>query len=282
MNRIAWVTDSTAFLDDELKNNEDIFVIPMTIFFDEEEYLDGVTITPSQFFERLKTSKTVPKTSQPSIGSFVEIYNSLEGKYDHIISIHVSEKLSGTVSSARQAAEIVTIPVTVIDSKILTYPMSVLIKEGIKVLKTGGSPSEIEKHMMDLANRIETYVLIGSLEQLHRSGRMNTAQYYLGSMLQIKPIITIQDGALSVKERVRSENKATNKIFNYLKDAVSKHSIEEVYLLYGLRDSKAKEWEKSIKEFANQLSIGAYPLGVALGVHAGEETIGISWINKQK
>ncbi|MFS0863290.1 DegV family protein [Fredinandcohnia sp. 179-A 10B2 NHS] len=281
MGRIAWVTDSTAFLDEELKNNKDIYVIPMTIFFDEEEFLDGVTITPAQFFDRLKSARTVPKTSQPSIGSFVELYNSLESNYDHIISIHVSEKLSGTVSSARQAAEIVKIPVTVIDSKILTYPMSALLKEGLKVKQNGGTIDEVVNRIRYLADRIETYVLIGSLEQLHRSGRMNTAQYYVGSMLQIKPIITIKDGALSVKEKVRSEKKATTKIFDYLKEAIEKSQIDEVYLLYGLHDTKAVEWKKKISEFAEHLSIESYPLGVALGVHAGEETIGISWINKE-
>lgn len=281
MGKIAWVTDSTGFLDEELLDHEDIYVIPMTVFFDEEEYLDGVTITPAQFFERLKRAKTIPKTSQPSIGSFVELYNSLEEKYDEIISLHISEKLSGTVSSARQAAELVNIPVTVIDSKILTYPMTKLMKEGMKLLQDGGTVADVEKHIVDLADRFETYVIIGSLEQLHRSGRMNTAQYFLGSMLQIKPVIQINDGALSVKEKVRSENKATSKILGYLKDAIAKNHVEEVYILYGLDDSKTKEWEQHIREFVpDHISINAYPLGVAIGVHAGENTIGISWMNK--
>ncbi|MEH7224378.1 DegV family protein [Bacillus sp. JJ1566] len=281
MGKIAWVTDSTGFLDEELSNHEDIYVIPMTVFFDEEEYLDGVTISPAQFFERLKTAKTNPKTSQPSIGSFVELYNSLKDNYDEIISVHISEKLSGTVSSARQAAELVNIPVTVIDSKILTYPMTKLMKEGIRLIEQGGSSSDVEKHIGELAEKLETYVIIGSLEQLHRSGRMNTAQYFLGSMLQIKPVIQIVDGALSVKEKVRSENKATSKILGYLKDAIAKNQLEEVYILYGLDDSKTKEWEQKIREFApDSISIKACPLGVAIGVHAGENTIGISWMNK--
>ncbi|WP_010283944.1 DegV family protein [Bacillus timonensis] len=281
MGKIAWVTDSTGFLDEELSKHEDVYVIPMTVFFDEEEYLDGVTITPAQFFERLKTTKTIPKTSQPSIGSFVELYTSLENKYDEIISVHISEKLSGTVSSARQAAELVNIPVTVIDSKILTYPMTKLMKEGMELIQDGGTSTDVKKHIVDLSERLETYVIIGSLEQLHRSGRMNTAQYFLGSMLQIKPVIQILDGALSVKEKVRSENKATTKILGYLKDAIKKNTIEEIYILYGLDDSKTKEWEQKIREFApDTITIKTCPLGVAIGVHAGENTIGISWMNK--
>ncbi|WP_453995603.1 DegV family protein [Bacillus nitroreducens] len=281
MGKIAWVTDSTGFLDEELSNRKDIYVIPMTVFIDEEEYLDGVTITPAQFFERLKTTKTIPKTSQPSIGSFVELYNSLEGEYDEIISIHISEKLSGTVSSARQAAELVNIPVTVIDSRILTYPMTNLMKEGMKLIEKGGTSSDVAKHITELSQNLETYVIIGSLEQLHRSGRMNTAQYFLGSMLQIKPVIQIIDGALSVKEKVRSENKATNKILGYLKSAIEKNDIDEIHILYGLDDSKTDAWKQEIRKFVPEtISIKTCPLGVAIGVHAGEHTIGISWLNR--
>ncbi|MCH1627361.1 DegV family protein [Ferdinandcohnia quinoae] len=280
MERIAWVTDSTAYLDEELRRNKDIYVIPITIFFDEEEFLDGVTIQPDEFFKRLKTTSTIPKTSQPSIGSFVDLYNQLAENYDRVISIHVASKLSGTYSSALQASEIVSIPVTVIDSKILTYPLSALLKEGIIRYQTGDSIEEIEGHIKRLADCNETYVLIGSLEQLHRSGRMNTAQYYLGSMLQIKPIISIEDGTLSVKEKVRSEKKATERVLDYLKKSLKSNNIEEVFILYGLHDDKAMEWKKKIREFAEHVKINAYPLGTALGVHAGEETIGISWINK--
>lgn len=281
MGKIAWVTDSTGFLDEELSNRKDIYVIPMTVFIDEEEYLDGVTITPAQFFERLKTTKTIPKTSQPSIGSFVELYNSLDGEYDEIISIHISEKLSGTVSSARQAAELVNIPVTVIDSRILTYPMTNLMKEGMKLIEKGGTSSDVAKHITELSQNLETYVIIGSLEQLHRSGRMNTAQYFLGSMLQIKPVIQIIDGALSVKEKVRSENKATNKILGYLKSAIEKNDIDEIHILYGLDDSKTDAWKQEIRKFVPEtISIKTCPLGVAIGVHAGEHTIGISWLNR--
>lgn len=280
MERIAWVTDSTAYLDDELKSDKDIYVIPITIFFDEEEFLDGITIQPLEFFQRLRKSSTIPKTSQPSIGSFVDLYNQLAGNYDRIISIHVSSKLSGTFSSALQASQLVSIPVTVIDSKILTYPLSALIKEGIRLSQAGGSIEEIEGHIKNLADCTETYVLIGSLEQLHRSGRMNTAQYYLGSMLQIKPIISIDNGILSVKEKVRSEKKATEKVLNYLEEALKSNVIDEVFILYGLHDNKAIEWKNKIIQFAGHVRIGTYPLGTALGVHAGEETIGISWINK--
>ncbi|MBE4910157.1 DegV family protein [Bacillus luteolus] len=280
MERVAWVTDSSVWLDEDIQNRPDVFVEPITIFFEEEEYLDGITITPEQFYTKLRTSQSVPKTSQPPVGKFAQLYNRLHKDFDHIFSIHLSGKLSGTLSSAQQAANLVDIPVTVIDSKILTYPMGVLIREGIRLRDDGKDIKEINSYLTAMANKNETYVLIGSLEQLHRSGRMNSAQFFLGSMLSIKPIISITDGALSVVEKVRSEKKATARIIQLLKDAINNKDIEEIYILFGLNDDKAKGLKEEIKQISSRLKISIFPLGTAIGVHAGEDTLGISWFYK--
>ncbi len=280
MKRVAWVTDSSVWLDEAIQNRPDVFVEPITIFFEEEEYLDSVTITPEQFYNKLRTSQSVPKTSQPPAGKFAQLYNRLSKDFDHIFSIHLSGKLSGTLSSAQQAANLVDIPVTVIDSKILTYPMGVLIREGIRLLEGGKDINEITSYLTAMADRNETYVLIGSLEQLHRSGRMNSAQFFLGSMLSIKPIISITDGALSVVEKVRSEKKATARIIQLLKKTLNDKDIDEIYILFGLNDDKARDLKEEIKQFSNKLKIRIYPLGTAIGVHAGEDTLGISWFYK--
>jgi DegV family protein with EDD domain len=280
MKRVAWVTDSSVWLDGDIRNRPDVFVEPLTVFFEEEEYMDGVDITPEQFYTKLRTSGSVPKTSQPPVGKFVELYNRLQKDFDHIISIHLSGKLSGTLSSAQQAANLVDIPVTVIDSKILTYPMGVLLREGIRLREEGKDIEELSSYLTAMADRNETYVLIGSLEQLHRSGRMNSAQFYMGSMLSIKPIISITDGALSVAEKVRSEKKATARILQILENALKDKEIDEIYILFGLNDEKARTLREEIKQISTNLKISISPLGTAIGVHAGEETLGISWFYK--
>lgn len=280
MKRIAWVTDSSVWLDEGIRNRPDVFVEPLTVFFEDEEYKDGVDITPEEFYTKLRTSKYIPKTSQPPVGKFVELYTRLQSNFDHIFSIHLSGKLSGTFSSAQQAANLVDIPVTVIDSKILTYPMGVLLREGIRLREEGKDIEEITRFLTAMADRNETFVLIGSLEQLHRSGRMNSAQFYLGSMLSIKPIISITDGALSVAEKVRSEKKATARILEILENALKEKEIDEIYILVGLNDEKAKSLREEIKQMSNSLKITICPLGTAVGVHAGEDTLGISWFYK--
>ncbi|OIK15435.1 fatty acid-binding protein DegV [Bacillus sp. MUM 116] len=279
MAKTAWVTDSTAFLDDELINHPDLYTVPLSIVLDGEEYLDGIDLTSGQLFEKLKSLKTAPKTSQPSVGAFQAMYERLENEYDQVITVLVSGKLSGTVSSSGQAAELVSIPVTTIDSKILTYPLNALIKKGMQWLSEGKSLDDIVEGLERIRNTNEAYVLVGSLEQLHRGGRMSGLQFFLGSMMNVKPIISIDDGALSVKEKVRSEKKAKEKIVEYLRQSYERYSMKEVYILYGLHENHADNWKKELSIEFPELTILCCPLGAVIGVHAGENTLGISWFN---
>ena len=280
--KTAWVTDSTAFLDDELINHPDLYTVPLTIFLDGEEYSDGIDLTPGQLFENLKHLKTPPKTSQPSVGSFQGLYEKLSKDYDQIIAVLLSGKLSGTVSSSEQAAKLVEIPVVTIDSRILTYPMTALLKKGMELIQNGNSLDVVINQLETIRETNETYVLIGSLEQLHRSGRMSGVQFFLGSMLNVKPIIIIENGALHVKEKARSEKKAKEKIMEYLRSAYDSHHFKEVYILYGLHKEQATSWRDELKSKFPQLNFICCPLGAVIGVHAGENTLGISWHNGLK
>lgn len=280
MKKIAWVTDSTACLDEELINHPDVFTVPMTIILDEKEYKDGIDLSAEELYAKLKHLQVPPKTSQPSVGEFVSLFEKLEGQYDHVFSVLVSAKLSGTVSSSVQAANMVNIPVTTIDSKILSYPLSRMIKKGMEWMEAGNSVEEVEQKLSELANTNETFVLIGSLEQLHRSGRMNGLSFFLGSMLNIKPIISIEDGELQAKEKIRSESKGMEKIISYFQASIKAYAVKEAYILYGLHDTEARKWRDELCRRFPDVAFGIYPLGATIGVHAGENTIGISWFNR--
>lgn len=280
--KTAWVTDSTAYLDDELRNHPDLYTIPLTILLDGEEYADGIDLTSAQLFERLKLLKNPPKTSQPSIGAFQVLYERLSKDYDQVVAVLLSGKLSGTVSSSEQAAKLVEIPVITFDSNILTYPMTALLKTGMTLLEAGASIESLIEQLEKIKKTNETYVLVGSLEQLHRSGRMSGLKFFLGSMLNVKPIISIVDGALSVKEKARSEKKAKEKILDYLRSSYEQHHFKEVYILYGLHEEHAFAWEDELRKEFPELGIIRCPLGAVIGVHAGENTLGISWHNELK
>lgn len=280
--KTAWVTDSTAYLDEDLKIHPDLYTIPLTILLDDEEFSDGIDLTADQLFERLKLLKNPPKTSQPSVGAFQTLYEQLEKEYDQVIAVLLSGKLSGTVSSSEQAGKLVSIPVTTIDSKVLTYPLTALLRKGMELLDEGNSLEFVIEQLELLRETNETYVLIGSLEQLHRSGRMSGVKFFLGSMLNVKPIIRIEDGALNVKEKARSEKKAKEKILDYLRSSYEQHHFKEVYILYGLHEEQATAWKEELSNQFPDLGIICCPLGAVIGVHAGENTLGISWHNGLK
>lgn len=282
MVKTAWVTDSTAFLDEELKNHPDLYTIPLTILLDGEEFADGIDLTAAQLFARLKDLKAPPKTSQPAVGVFQKLYETLSEDYDQIVAVLISGKLSGTVSSSEQAAKLVDIPVKTFDSQILTAPMTALLKKGMELMEEGNSLESVMDHLESLKTTNETYVLIGSLEQLHRSGRMSGLQFFLGSMLNVKPIISIEEGALNTKEKVRSDKKAKDRILDYFKSSYEKNKFKEVYILYGLHQEHANEWKVELDRLYPELKVFTCPLGAVIGVHAGENTLGISWHNGLK
>jgi DegV family protein with EDD domain len=278
--RTAWVTDSTAYLDEKLKSHPDVYMVPLTILLDNKEYYDGIDLSAEQLFAQLKQLQNPPKTSQPSIGAFRSLYEQLEKEYDQIITILISGKLSGTVSSSRQAAQQVSIPVATIDSKILTYPLTALLKKGMEWIHEGKSSEFVKEKLEIIRDTNEAYVLVGSLEQLHRSGRLTGLQFFLGSMLNIKPIISVDNGELLVKEKVRSEKKAIEKMEEYLRISYEKYQFNEVYILYGLHQEFAVCWETELRSKFPLLNIICCPLGATIGVHAGENTLGISWFNR--
>ncbi|WP_409251106.1 DegV family protein [Bacillus sp. SCS-153A] len=275
--KIAWVTDSTACRVDEFDNNEDVYVVPMNILIGDQEYKDGVDLFPEELFELLKENGTDAKTSQPSIGVFQELYTKLQEDYDHIFSIHVSAAFSGTISSAQQAAQLVDIPVTVIDSKILSFPLTRLILEGIREAEGGANPDVIEKHLLTKIKTGETFVMVGSLEQLHKSGRMNGVSFFLGSVLKIKPILAIKEGKLEVEEKVRSTAKGHSRMKDYLDIALQNKVVKEVFILYGLNKEEADSWVSDLTDKYPGITFSSHELGAVIGVHAGKNTLGISW-----
>ncbi|MGM0751176.1 MAG: DegV family protein [Bacillota bacterium] len=284
--RIAWVTDSTAFVPTHSSSKENhIYIVPMNILFGEREYQDGVDLSPEELFFKLKEEKVEVKTSQPSIGTFKELFEELSKDYDYIFSIHVSSHFSGTYSSAHQAAELLkeTLPnIICIDSKVISNPLTELILYGQRLQHEGMAPLQIREAIEKRIASCETYVMVGSLEQLHKSGRMSGLSFFLGSVLNVKPMLAIEDGKLEVKDKVRSIKKGLNSMADQLNRALTNKRISKVSVLHGLNRGDALEWIEQLQEQYPDIEFGAYPLGAVIGVHAGANTIGISWFAEDK
>jgi DegV family protein with EDD domain len=278
--RIAWITDSTAYVPDELRERHDIHIVPLDVIFEDGTYEDGFGLSPEQLYEKIDQAKTVPKTSQPSVGKFLKLYETLLEKYDCAIAVHLSSRLSGTYNASLNAAGMVDFPIEVVDSRIVSYPITTLILKGIELAERGVDFRDIAAVLREEAAKNENYIVIGSLSQLHKGGRLSSAQFFLGNLLQIKPIFCIRDGVVELFEKVRTESKAVKRILEQLEAARGKYRITEVQILHGNVLEKALELKESIKNKYQDIHVLIGPLSSVLGVHGGRGTLALTWTNE--
>lgn len=277
-NKVAFVTDSTVFLSERLKNHPDVYVVPIIVISEGKEYEDGVDLTSDTLYDIIRNDKNVPKTSQPSVGKFAELYQQLKEKYDHAIAIHVSNKLSGTFASSKAGSVEANFPVEMVDSCSLSHTITTLIYKGMDLIDKGFNVQEIAKRLRMETKRSRNLILLGSLEQLYKGGRMSGVQFLLGNVLNIKPILTINnEGELGLFERVRSEKKAVNRIVQLLKESCEKNKVTDVQIMHGNVINKAHELKEKIKSTIPNLRIAIGEISSSLAVHAGEGTLAIIW-----
>jgi len=273
MASIAIVTDSTADLPPELTRARAITVVPLTLNFDGKSLLDGVDIQPDEFYRRLHSVTTHPTTSQPSPGRFAEVYKSLLADHDAVVSIHISQKLSGTYESARQAAGM-TDPqrVRVIDSELVSMSLGLITLAASSLAAGGADSAAIEAKVVDMRSSIQTYFSVATLEFLRRGGRIGRASALLGSVLQVKPVLCIRDGLVTPLERVRTFERALNRVVELTREVDRGHGV---CVIVGHADAQAdaERIGRELDSIADTLMI--QPLGPVVGAHAGPGVVGV-------
>ena len=276
---LAWITDSTAYFPKELQDHPDLFSVPLNIHFDEEQYADGIDLTSDQLYEKIKNAVDFPKTSQPSAGKFAKLYKELSEDYEEAIAIHLSGEMSGTLVSSRGGAEIANFPVTFVDSLSLSYGATALIQKGIEMYDNGASVAEIKVKLDDMAGKVNNFILMGQLEQLYKGGRMNGVQFFIGSLLKVKPIVQIsKEGKLEAIDKVRSEKRALQYLIDKVADA-HKNGIRKFYLMQGNVPDQADHLVKLITEQMPDVEVEIGEISSVLAVHAGEGTLAMLWVD---
>lgn len=274
---LAWIVDSTAYISKELQGHPDLFSVPLNIHFGEQQYIDGIDLTPAQLYQKIKNVEEFPKTSQPSAGEFAQLFEEISQNYEQAIAIHVSGKLSGTLASSKGGAEISRFPITFIDSLSLSYGLSGLVEKGMDMHKNGASILEIKQGLEQRAGTCKNFILIGKLDQLYKGGRMSAAQFYLGSLLRVKPIVQIStEGELQPIDKVRSEKRA----YQYLVDKVAeakRSDIQKIYIMHGNVTEQAVKLKNMILQQVPNVEIEIGDISSVLAVHAGEGTLAVLW-----
>ena len=216
----AIVTDSTTTLPEEVRGRPDVGVVPLTFSFGPDEtYTDKVDLSNAEFYEKLKTSPLFPSTSQPPTGAFVEAYESLHS-YDDVLVLTLSRKLSGTYESALSAAGMVDRPVEVIDTKSAEMGSGLILLEALRVADEGGSFEDVKRATEGAVRRCGMFFAVGTLEYLEKSGRIGRAQRLLGTALDIRPVLRLEDGEVVPHKRARGRKRQMSAIADEVKPMI--------------------------------------------------------------
>ena len=238
MSRVYIVTDSTADLTEEEVKQFEISIVPMNISIDDENYIDGVTITKEEFKEKMIASAELPKTAQPSIGRFVEVYDELGKNGDSVISIQMMRSISGTVDAARQAADITETNVTVVDSDFTSRSMGMIVKEAAKAAQDGKTVEEILEIIEDAKKRTTLYLTVVNLDHLIKGGRISQLMGMFSNLLNIKLFLQVINGKIEIIQKgrgLKSLQKKYDEIFEQMKSAPN--GIQEIGIMHaGLSD----------------------------------------------
>lgn len=275
--RLAVVVDSTADIPPSIRDEYAIAVVPLTILFGKQTYLDGVEMTSEQFYARLVESNVHPSTSQPSPGMFAELYERLAKDHDGIISVHLSGKLSGTVRSAQQASELVPqIPVRVIDTGSVSMGTGFIGIEAAKMARAGNDLDTIASRLEAMVPNIRLWAVLDTLEYLKRGGRIGRAGAFLGTLLNVKPLIEIR-GEVLPSERVRTHKKA---IARMVELATAQGPYEHLAVLYSTTPELANDLADQLSGLHPRDQIIVSRLTGVIGVHGGPGVLGVTGVRK--
>ena len=275
---IAWVIDTTGFITEEMKAHPDVYVVPLNIHFGTEEFIDGVDLTQAQLHQRIKAAPEFPKTSQPSAGKFAELYDKLKEEYECAIAIHASAKLSGTIASSTAGADMSEFKVYAVDSLALSYGLSGLMERGWELQNEGLPADQIAQKLEKETTDFRNYILIGNLTQLYKGGRMSGAQYYIGSLLQVKPIVQLTpEGELKPIDKVRSHKKAVKYLIDHAVKDNQEHGVDSFQLMHGNSHDEAESLKREMLKAIPDAQILIGDLSSSLAVHAGEGTLALMW-----
>lgn len=244
MKKIKIVTDSTVDLPKEDLDKLNLTIVPLSVTVDGKSYIDGVDITASEYVDMLKKSHEIPQSSQPSVGSFLEVYNKLGEDGSQILSIHMTSGMSGTYTSAQTAADMSDSDVTVVDSKFISSALSFQVLEACKMAEEGASLEEILDRLENVRNNTSLYIMVDTLDYLVKGGRIGRGTGLVGSLLKIKPMASLQDGVYTPVSKVRSHLQA----LKFFSKKFEEETVGKVVKGIGIAQVEAKELATQVKD----------------------------------
>jgi len=268
------VTDSTCDFTPHMAQELGVTVVPLHVIFGDASYRDGVDITAEEFYEMLVKSRQLPTTSAPSVGDFQEVYTRLLDEGHSIVSIHLSGKLSATVRMAQAAADSLKQPgrIAVVDSQSVSLGIGFAIMEAAAATRSGASLEEARAAAESIPRRLHIQFMVDTLEYLRRGGRIGRARAYLGTILKIKPILSIREGELFPVERVRTRSQGVERI---IQGAVRYQDVKMAAVAHSTTPDEAELIRGRLAVAFPHAQVFVARFTPVLGTHGGPGVVGI-------
>lgn len=278
MSKTAIVTDSTSTLPEEFIRQYDIKVAPQIVIWDEKTLQDGIDITPAQFYERLKTSPTMPTTSQATVQAFRQIFQPLVSAGRPIVAVLISEKLSGTVQSALQAKQdFPGAQIEVIDSGHAGMSLGFQALMTARQAEAGKAFDEVVAYARKAKDHTGIMLVVDTLEFLHRGGRIGGASRFLGTALNMKPLLHVVDGRIEALERIRTKPKAFARMLDLLGEKVQGHSNVRIATMHAAAaEDAARVLEDAVSRY-HPIETTISWATPAIGTHTGPGTMAVGY-----
>lgn len=267
MTKIKIVTDSSITIEPELAKDLNITIVPLTVMIDGVVYSDA-NLKEGEFLQLMKSSKNLPKTSQPPVGVFAEVFEDLSAEDVQIISIHMSHALSGTVEAARQGATLAKADVTVVDSSFTDQAMKFQVVEAAKMAKAGATLEEILEKLEEVKAKTELYIGVSTLENLVKGGRIGRVTGLISSLLNIRVVMQMTNHTLTPIVKGRGA-KTFKKWLDDLKESLKEKEIEEIGISYAGGPEFANQMKEELQEFVEK-PIPVLETGSIIQTHTGE------------
>ena len=281
MSKIAIVTDSTAYIPQNLIQKHNITVAPQVLIWDDKTYRDGVDIRSSEFFARLKTAKTMATTSQVSVTDMQSIFHNLVGQGFDVLGIFISAKLSGTLQSATQARDLMGTAgekVSIVDSNSTAMAMGFQVLTVARAAENGADIKDCVALAEKARENTGVFFAVDTLEFLHRGGRIGGAQRFVGTLLNMKPILTVQDGRVEGIERIRTKNKAHDRVLELVAEQCKGKSPVRVATLHANAPEDAKALLQRAEEELKPAESVFAEVSPVVANHAGPGTVGLAYM----
>ena len=275
------VVDSTADVTDEIRAK--LSVVPLTVHFGEQEYVDGITINHKQFYEMLVETDVLPTTSQPSPEAFAQVFRQAQEAGEQVVALTVSSKLSGTCQSAMIAAADFPDSVWVVDTKTVAIGCGILAELAVRLKEEGLSAAEIVARLEEERENIRVIALLDTLEYLKKGGRISKTIAFAGGLLSIKPVVTIQDGEIHILGKARGSKQGNNLLVTEIQKAGGVDFTKPLMLGYtGLSDALLEKYvlDSGTLWDGHGDCIRSTPIGSVIGTHAGPGAIAVAFFKQ--